>query len=719
MNDPTPRPLSLAARLAGTLGADGGWWAHRARRYTRPLLFVFSLFSVWLAGWAHARWQFLLQVREIYPEYEKLSVPEFILHGLPGDMLISLLALLPIISLLIIFRRRSWRGPGPWLTFASWILASFTLAFSQVLNQRFFQLFESPVNLKLTGTGVGSFWSELLPSILVEITPEIRQRLLFQSVFYAAFFLIGWSVLLRYRALSFRPALSLALAQPLLVWLPLLLYAGLALPDRATEFQKQKKSAKQAVGLEQPGFGQFTRNPLLLLWDQYHEKSRLVKPEPGSLTEKAAGAESPRAILRTDLKDFNTISLVNKNQPPFGRIEAIERGKKYNIVFYFLESVSASYMGMKHEGKPVTPRWDALAKSSFVANNHYAHYPLSINGLYTVLSSSYDYPGRGWTPMLYPRIRARTALEILKEKNYRTGIFLTGSYRNFGQNKFLHHRGVDKVYQDYQLKKPPYNKLLGSFVDDRSMIAPGVKFMAESERPFFTMFFPGMPHHPYKIPEEKYRVTGPYPKDAGGRKRRWLNYVNSLHYADAVLGMLIDKMKAGGLLENTLLFVFADHGEAFYQHRGNYLHSLFLYEENVRVPFLLYTPGAFEGPNRTPVRYNGVSRHIDILPTLLDILDLPRDKNHVGISLFRPHRPQVALLHTFWSDQYIALRDGPWKFIYKPATGRQELFDLRDDPEEKENLATQRPLLSRQFRDYLLRAQEYKKDHYKILLERR
>ena len=68
-------------------------------------------------------------------------------------------------------------------------------------------------------------------------------------------------------------------------------------------------------------------------------------------------------------------------------------------------------------------------------------------------------------------------------------------------------------------------------------------------------------------------------------------YLNALHFGDAALGKFLDGLRARGLDTNTLFVIYGDHGEAFGQHEGNYGHTLFLYEENIRVPLLIAMPG--------------------------------------------------------------------------------------------------------------------------------
>jgi arylsulfatase A-like enzyme len=184
--------------------------------------------------------------------------------------------------------------------------------------------------------------------------------------------------------------------------------------------------------------------------------------------------------------------------------------------------------------------------------------------------------------------------------------------------------------------------------------------------------------------------------------------LNALYYSDQTLDYLIKKLEKENLMDNTLLFLFADHGEAFFQHPRNTLHALYLYEENVHVPFLIYNQHFF----KKPVTYQGISRHVDIVPTLLDILGIPQVPEYQGVPLLSAHGKQLALLHTHWADDYLGVRDDRWKYIIRMKDQREELYDLSLDKEEKNNLIKEYPGKRYQFQQYVLKAREFKKQFF-------
>jgi lipoteichoic acid synthase len=398
----------------------------------------------------------------------------------------------------------------------------------------------------------------------------------------------------------------------------------------------------------------------------------------------------------------------------YGRLDIIPRPKKYNIILYFFESTPYKYYDIKIGNTYLVGTWHRLEKNSVNFRNHYANYPLSANALMTVLTSAYDMNSKDMVIQKYPDIRLHTLPEILKERGYMTCLIHTGGLGYAGQKRFLMHRKFDEIIEYNQLVKlPPYNRQVGWGVDERAMIGPALEFMKKNPgSPRLLVLMPVNPHHPYAIPDDTFRISHQASDDQNDKKRHWHNYCNSLYYSDASLGMLIDELERAGLMENTLLFLFADHGEAFYQHRMNYNHPLYIYDENVHVPFLIYNKRLINSPEYITC----ISRHIDILPTILDILGIPGSPEQEGVSLLSPRREQMALLHTSWKDDYTGIVDQQWKYIYRTDNGIEEMYDLYEDPDEKNNIVLKHPDLAERYRSFISGARQYKNEYFRRIL---
>lgn len=404
---------------------------------------------------------------------------------------------------------------------------------------------------------------------------------------------------------------------------------------------------------------------------------------------------------------FNADSLVSERV--HSSISAIPRGKNYNIILYFFESFPAKYVDLEINRRYVTPNWRRLMQNAFVARNHYANFPLTANALFSVFSSAYD-------PILrhpfeegkiknsetltlvvknYPEIAIKMLPETLKEKGYRTLYFHTWTLGYVGTRRFLQKRKFDVMLDMHQLKlSSPYNQKLGYGIDDRALIEESIRALnADRTKPFLAVYCPLSPHFPYPIPDEKFNIAGPPQKNATFEEDCKRKYINSLHYSDAVLGMIVERLEAEGLLENTLLFVFADHGQAFLEHKGNFRHRLGIYEENVHVPFIIYNKKLFPDS----IVFDGITSHIDVTPTILDILGMPPLAQQEGLSMLVKKREQMALFQTYAPDHLMGVRDDRWKYIFNFTKKNAELYDLSNDPNEQENLVEKMPEIARKY----------------------
>lgn len=187
----------------------------------------------------------------------------------------------------------------------------------------------------------------------------------------------------------------------------------------------------------------------------------------------------------------------------------------------------------------------------------------------------------------------------------------------------------------------------------------------------------------------------------------WLEeqYDGEIGYLDTHLGRLFDGLRERGALDRTLVIVTSDHGEHFGEH-GLMDHKMSLYEPLIHVPLILRYPGA-AAPGRvsSPVQTN------DVFPTVLALAGSDRAAPPGSRSLLAPGegrrhtfaefaRPKIFLemmARRFPGADYAgfdrslrAVRGDGFKLI-RPSKGEVELYDLRHDPDERRNLAPERP----------------------------
>ena len=384
----------------------------------------------------------------------------------------------------------------------------------------------------------------------------------------------------------------------------------------------------------------------------------------------------PRISTRATDSDANE----NWRESPFdvdSRDEDLSRWRGSaagrNIILIVLESAGAQYLKPYGASSDPTPNLSELARSALVFNHAYAVYPESIKGLFSVLCSRY--PAMDTETEGYARVATRSLAAVLSEAGYRTALFHSGRFMYLGMEAVVANRGYE-VLEDAGAIGGHHESSFG--VDEPSTVSRALAWIDSLEpgERFFLTYLPIAGHHPYDTPG-----PGPFPeRDESDR------YRNALHCADESLGALIEGVRARGLDERTLFVIFGDHGEAFGQHEGNYGHSFFLYDENIRVPYLIAASGLI----KEQLHVDRTISLIDTAPTILDLVGSPSPVGYQGRSALEPGK-SMALFYTDYSLSLMGLRDGCWKYIYELDSGRSRLFDLCEDAEESRDTSTLQP----------------------------
>jgi arylsulfatase A-like enzyme len=417
---------------------------------------------------------------------------------------------------------------------------------------------------------------------------------------------------------------------------------------------------------------------------------REEKPEAPGPEGRGADQPAGRAALSSAAFNADSLEAAGAYRP----IPLARKGR-LNVILYFFESMSWRYFDLERDGHYAVPVMRRLAENGLLLGRHYANYPLSANTLFSVLSSRYTDYGKTMFFGEYSDVDVLTLPEILSSAGYETCFIHSGDLLYAARDKFLANRGIGKMILEKDIAKDTaFPGKVGWGADERAMIGPAIEWIQAREGPYLVMMAPVSPHHPYAIPENFPEFTDPEEPGIGEGERYFRKYLNSLHYADSTLGLLVDGLESRGLMDGTVLVMVTDHGEAFRQHRGNYNHPLFIYEENVRVPALLYGPSAIPAQGA----YASITRHVDILPSILDLIGVADPGDREGESIFSPSREKMAVFHTSWTDEYIGARDGEWKFIKRRGDGREELYDLSSDPWELTDLRASRPEIAERYR---------------------
>jgi len=354
-----------------------------------------------------------------------------------------------------------------------------------------------------------------------------------------------------------------------------------------------------------------------------------------------------------------------------------------SVLWVVLESTGARYLKPYGAARDVMPRVTGLAERGVAFSSAYTVYPESIKGLWSAMCSRAIAPHT--EAERYANVPCTSIADVLRGAGYRTALLHSGRFAYLGMDSIVERRGFDALEDAATI---PAKNVASFGIDDASTARRALAWIDEQKTPFFLMYLPIAGHHPYETPGEGPR---PFPETDD-----FSRYQNDLFRSDYALAILLDGLRERGR-DDVVVIVNGDHGEAFFQHQGNFAHTLMIYEENVHVPLIVSVPGV----TTTAIRAPQIASLLDVPPTIAELVGVPAAANWEGRSLLHP-TPRVARFFADQATYLIGLRDGRFKAIHDPEASRTKLFDLVEDPMETRDLAASDPVRANRYRDHLL-----------------
>ncbi len=421
---------------------------------------------------------------------------------------------------------------------------------------------------------------------------------------------------------------------------------------------------------------------------------------------------------------------------------------KPNIILILTDDQGIGDFGFNGNPYIKTPALDQLAKESILLTDFYVSPVCAptrsslMTGKYSERTGVYDTYNGGAT-MATEEV---TVAEILKKNDYKTGIF--GKW-HLGDN--YPYRPIDQGFDESLIHRAGGIGQPGDFVNfrtqDSSYFNPvlfsnekpvktkgyctdvftdgAIDFINSSEgnSPFFLYLAYNAPHTPLQIPKEYYDIYKDltFEPDSFVYKDEIVTSMNesNIESAKRVYGMvtniddnierLIDVLRAKNKLENTVIIFLTDNGPQQDRYRmGLRGRKASVYQGGVKVPCIIHYPSLFENAKKV----NTPLAHIDLLPTILDICGIkdPLTSQIDGKSFFPllMNNDDLQFGQRVLFEEWI--RGFPVK--YKNASARQgnyklvgnveghgelndfELYNLKDDPTERNNVVTYEPTIA-------------------------
>lgn len=389
-----------------------------------------------------------------------------------------------------------------------------------------------------------------------------------------------------------------------------------------------------------------------------------------------------------------------------------------NCLVIVLDATRAENCSFSGYARETTPFLNAIAQDSIRFESAYSQATSTLPSVWSYLTGRYPY----WP-------EAGAALVLAKDDFTLAEAFQAADFQTagFSENPYVRDRyGFDQgfdVFEYYPYFKTDGNALQyadGFDVSTSRGVIEGAKdwIASAKDEPWFCYVHMLRPHTPYTAPEpfatrflpgvnaSKADLERLRKKEAAimdrffertmpsEKERQFLLdlYDGNLSYGDSLFQELYEHLEALNVLDDTLIVVLSDHGESFMEH-GRLLHSSAPYRELIHVPLLI------RAPKGTGLGTRVVSQPVelvDLFPTLADLFGLKTLLHLDGSSLIdllrgkdTAHKPAVFAQNS--SGRRISVQRGPLKLHVQLDSSLKtfvlyELYDLRDDPLEQENL---------------------------------
>ncbi len=359
------------------------------------------------------------------------------------------------------------------------------------------------------------------------------------------------------------------------------------------------------------------------------------------------------------------------------------------VILISIDTLRADHLPLYGYPKLRTRAFEALAAEGIVFDHAYAHSPESLPSHTSILSGRLPFEtgvrgDQGFT--LRPDVTLLP--QLLKSRGYATGAVVSAGLlrRETGLGEHF------DFYDSSMAEGLPADEAAGARRAGEESVAIARKWISSLSSPRFFLFLHiDEPHAPCAAPD-RFAQYGPYDGE--------------IVYSDEIVGHFLDWLKGRGLYDRATIVLLSDHGEGLGDH-GEQEHGLFLYDETIRVPLVVKLPRDVNHGRRVaqPVQ------HIDLVPTVLDLLDAPPVAGLRGRSLKRLLRGDSVVLAdpAIYAESLLGEQEFGWSSI-RSLTGkgfryveapREELYDLRGDPGERTNVVDQRTDVAQDLREAL------------------
>lgn len=353
------------------------------------------------------------------------------------------------------------------------------------------------------------------------------------------------------------------------------------------------------------------------------------------------------------------------------------KSKKPNIIFILIDG------GGREEALDKVPFYQSLKEQGVFVRNLITYAPYSIGSLNALFSGMYGNINgvNGYYKAYNFDKNILTLPQYLKEAGYHTEL-------DFVIEDALPAQGFDKIRI---FGKDETREI--DLAERHSEILTQLK----GKQPFFVFF--DYNKIALSLLANVIRKYDDFSEEYfSNKEKNFSNYLGWLRESSNYTDKILKKIKELGMYENSIIVIFADHGESIGDRAGEKVHGVFLYDYTIKCWVYIIGKGL---PRNVEV--SETARHIDLMPTILDILKIPPKEGYKTIQ----GKSLIPLINgkdggrTAYSEtgglggptpspeihNIQCVRTNKWKLIYNRTSKKKELYSLENDPREKDNLA--------------------------------
>ncbi|MBM7565373.1 LTA synthase family protein [Paenibacillus sacheonensis] len=310
-----------------------------------------------------------------------------------------------------------------------------------------------------------------------------------------------------------------------------------------------------------------------------------------------------------------------------------QASKGKNLIIVQMEAFQNFLVGLTIDGQEITPNMNKLAKAHIYFSNFYQQVGQgNTSDAEFVVNTSFYTPPTGAASVVYTDRALPSLPKLLQANGYQTATFHTNFVEFWNRSELYKAIGFEKYYDQNWFGKDD-TVFFGP--SDEVLYQKTAEQLGEMQKsgPFYSQLITMSSHHPFTIPERKYKIKLPARYDGTFVG----DYIRAQNYADYALGLFIDDLKKRGIWDNSVFVIYGDHlGLPIYSLNNDEKKLMkeiygrdYANTDMINIPLIISAPGVTK-----PMELKETGGQSDIMPTVANLLGISlQDHIHFGQDL--------------------------------------------------------------------------------------